>query len=92
VTFVVHLKSWLGVSKRIELAGPGELRNKKWVSAAELLVTARIYLVRHLGEGPYPCSGAVGGRLLGNSGPPSALGRISNDQNVNVVLAGGALE
>ena len=29
-------------------------------------------------EGPYPSSGAVGGRHSGNSGPPSALDRISN--------------
>jgi hypothetical protein len=39
-----------------------------------------------------PRYGIWGGPPLGNSGPPSALNRISNDQNVNDVFAGEALE
>jgi|SRR6476620_8423602 len=41
------------------------------------------------GEGPYPNSGAVGWPLHSATAvPPSALDRILNDQNVNVVFAG----
>jgi hypothetical protein len=43
-------------------------------------------------EDRIPAPQCRGGPSLGNSGPPSALDRISNDQNVNVVFAGGPVE
>ena len=44
------------------------------------------------GEGTVSPAPGPWGAATRQRGPPSALDGISNDQNVNVVFAGGALE
>ena len=66
-------RSGQGIREAVKSHRPFEFRNKmpnNW--------SRREFTFCGIWEGPYPSSGAVGPPSLGNSGPPSALNRISN--------------